>query len=221
MRSTTLTFKQPDFAGRSYQTHSSTCRCRRLRAREIDLHSAKCVKHTSNYAATFRTSNLETRGNLHTLSSNYEDVRLFKAEPPMRSIRRRISAIFPLLLGVRKTVKSSTAVVVPMIDQSGHIGSLKLHSEVLRRNLPELCQKRSSEKPLNMPLAIDFLMNSALPPITVTQRPFNGFVSGTKPGARSLVSQGKGPKTASSSCQHGRTHSLSVKTSSSILGKGR
>ena len=148
----------------------------------------------------FTPATLKPEGNLHTLFIEIRRCQIVQAKP-MRSIKSGISAIFPLPLGVRRTVKSSTAVVVPMINQSGNIGSLKLHSEVLRRNLPELCQKRSncwvsasSEKPLNMPLAIDFLMNSALPPVTVTQRPFNGFVSGHNQVREALSAKAKDQK---------------------------
>ena len=46
----------------------------------------------------------------------------------------------------------------------------------------------------NVPLSIDFSMNSASPPLTVTLRPFKWFVLGTQPGAGSPVGQGRGPK---------------------------
>ena len=89
VRTTTLPFKQSDFAGRSYQTHSfSSWQCRRLRAREKNFHSAKCVKHKSNYEGTFRPSNIQTRGNLHTFF-DLRRCQTVQAKHPMKSIKSR------------------------------------------------------------------------------------------------------------------------------------
>ena len=44
---------------------------------------------------------------------------------------------------------TSLGAALSMINQSGHIGDLKLHSGVLTRHLlPELCQKRSTRHPV-------------------------------------------------------------------------